>query len=198
MIGLPWQVEPPLPAGLQVLRLENVSRISVWGVSGWRQHRRLRAAVGPELAVCAANIECSGGVSPQRSASGVQLVSKLPRGFSALEMETPDITLRLFAVEHEFTPAVAAWHLCCLFAQAPYSYRRFSVCWTGDQPLRIRVRESKTQERRRMKHCHLEPVAFDTADTFADHMRDCAVRHSMRLAVNVLKEPLQGIAIVRT
>jgi len=179
-----------------VLRLQNSCHIALEGVGSWRPG--LIAAAAPVLTVRAANVECSCDWSALDLMNQKQLVSKLPDGFTALDLQTPHITLRPpFAVQ-EATLSGAAWNLCRFFGLAPRSYRRFSVCWTGDQPLRIHVTgRAGANEPLDAEHGYLEPVTFDTPHALAVHMQACALRQNMNVAVTVVEEPMKGVAIVR-
>lgn len=185
-----------MPASLRVLRLQNPCHIALEGVGSW--HGELCAAAKPALAVRAANIECSCSWSAQGLIDAIQLVSNLPDGFTALELETPHITLKPPFAVHEATLSGAAWNLSRFFGLALPSYRRFSVCWTSDGPLYVQLTG------RRGDHCllgaelcYLEPVAFDTADALAVHMRACAMRQNMSISITVVQEPMQGVVVVR-
>ncbi len=191
------QEELALPASLQAFQLENSGYITLAAVGSW--HQRLRAAVGAALIVRAGNIECKCRRSILDDGDAFRLVSHLPDGFSAMEMRldmrTPLITVNPQTVMDQTTQAAAAWHLLCFFAMAPASYRRFSVFWTEDLPLKITVCGKPADEPPGMGiHC-LEFVAFDTADALAGHMRARAVQHNM--SVTVVEEPTKGIILTR-
>ena len=191
----------PLPASLELFRLEHEHNVVLDGVGSW--HRRLwpqalSAAPEPVLIVRAASIKCS----CRRSARGFadpyarQLVSHLPDRFSALHMQTPHVEVNPHTTVHEAAPAAAAHSLCSFFALAPESYRRFSVCWPAhDLPLRIHVTGRMADNPPGVKYCDLRPVAFDTADALAGHMRARAVQHNM--SVTVVEEPRKGIIFTR-
>ena len=94
------------------------------------------------------------------------------------------------------TLADAARELCLFFAAAPASYRRFSLCWAaGDGPLRARVAGSLVASQPCEPYCSQEPLKFHGVDTLVEHMRDCAVRHNMTIAL--AEQPLYGVAVVR-
>jgi len=187
-----------LPASLEVVRLQNSCHIALEGVGSWRHAYRASAAVRPVLAVRAANVECSCSWSAPDVMDNMQLVSNLPDGFAALIMETQHITLRPPFAVHEATLSGAAWNLCRFFGLAPPSYRRFSVCWTCDWPLRIHVTGRRdAHDPLGAQYCYLEPVAFDTVDALAVHMRACAMRQNMSVAITVVEEPMKGIDVVR-
>ena len=187
-----------MPASLKVLRLQNSCHIALEDVGSLR--RGLSAAVVPVLAVRAATINCNCGQSAPSSVNATRHVSRLPDGFSALELETPHITVVLQHVVHDVTPTVAARHLCRFFAGAPPSYRRFSVYWAGGRPLRVHLKGSSAARADgsvATDLCDVEPVAFDTVAALAVQLKDCAKSENIGVAVHIVEEPMQGTVVVR-
>jgi len=190
-----------LPASLELFRLEHERCVVLDGVGSW--HRRLwpqalSAAPEPVLIVRAASIKCNCRRSTRglHDPNAMQLVSHLPDGFSALDMQTPHVEVNPYTMVPEASAAAAARSLCSSFALAPASYRRFSVCWPAhDLPLRIHVTGRMADNPLGVKFCELRPVAFDSVDVLAGHMRACAVHHNM--SVTVVEEPTKGVILTR-
>ncbi len=112
-----------------------------------------------------------------RAANG-QPISKLPAGFSALELHAPSITIVHAHLSLNLNPLSAAFTLCTIFAQAPSSYRRFSLRWTDELPLKIcRADAARTAE---SSHCKVLQVA---STVLADNMRGCAAYRNMSVTV---------------
>lgn len=131
------QVVPLLPASLATLRLE--STVLDLGALA-RANDRLIAALQSVLSVCANVVCCSLEVLNPRpephEANDVgsiryaeRLASKQPAGFSGLELHTERIAIFCKTAVEMPSKAAAAWELCVFFANAPRSYRRFSLCW---------------------------------------------------------------------
>jgi len=117
-----------------------------------------------------------------RAANG-HPISKLPAGFSALELHAPCVTIVHPDLIRgwNLSSLSAAYTLCMIFKWAPSSYRRFSLCWTNDVALHIRRGIAA-----RPKGSSDDNVLQVASTVLADNMRECAVHLDM--SVTVIRE----------
>ena len=139
----------------------------------------LMAAGQPVLTVRSAAI-C---FSLQQPHGGLR-AEHLPAGFSALEMHTGDLTIQ----RREGSPrpedpleecaAGAARELCLVLADAPSSYRRFSLRCHAVITLFIHILEHDDRPAARQGR-----LARVQAEELAEHLQDCAGAHMMGFAL---------------
>ena len=125
-----------------------------------------------------------------------RLASKLPPGFAALEMHTSCICIKCSVEMPVPTLRSAAWELSWFLANAPLSYRRFSL-FCDDALPQIQLRGGNRvkwgftadddQRHRRVSHNGVEQLA--------EHLKDCAAMQNMSVAV--METPIRHISIVR-
>ncbi len=110
---------------------------------------------------------------------------RLPKGFSGLELHTASITIQCSVAPSRIrmpTLEEATRELCQLFADAPASYRQFSLRWPDIFPVIIHLAEPGSRLRDRQG-----PFASVGGKALAQHMRGWAVDHSM--SVVIVEEP---------
>ena len=170
---------PRLPVSLAALQLEcggyatDLTELSSGG-------RWLDAAAKPVLtvksdAVCFSLVRLASGLYAER----------LPAGFSALEMHTASITIQCSVAPSRLrmpTMEEVAREVVQLFADAPASYRRFSLRWHDIFPVIIHLADPGSRLRDRQG-----PFASVGNKALAQHMRGWAVVHNMSIVV--VEEP---------
>ncbi len=201
-VRAPAQGGPPLPASLTALRFDSKHVLTLTEMR--LGNSRFRAAAGPVLTVRAPAVilrtawphgrpeppELGSASTPRR-----QLISKLPAGFTALELHAQCFSITATARTEILTLADAARELCHYFAAAPASFRRFSLCWAGDRPLRACVKGSLVAMQPCEPECSQELLKFHSVDVLAEHMQDYAIDHG--LSVATAEQPLTGVVVVR-
>jgi len=175
-----------------------------------RGQERLAAAVHPSLHVRAPVVCCSlewvtDERAPQhRDSDGTtatitrRLVSTLPAGFTALELDAHCVTINCSVAYQSADPPAAAWELGQFFAHAPPSYRRFSLRWNANSlPLRVHLSwPLGAEEQNSTALARQGRVTFDGAKDLAERLRGCAEMHGM--AVMYTGSPVNQIVIVRS
>ena len=169
---------------------------------------RLSAAVKPVLSVRSAYVMFSlmrltGGSDPSvpiavaRAQSPERLVSKLPDGFSALELHAQCLRLICPAAVPVSSPETAAHMLCLFLANAPASYRRFSLCCTHYLPLRIQLSWPMgiPKPDGTTGWHHDAELELDGMQALAGLLQGCVVMHNMSAAF--VSEPTNHIDVFR-
>ncbi len=195
------QRRSPLPASLTALRFESGDPIGLGElVSGKKQLSA--AGTAPVLTVTSPELYCSLGEcmtveiragAARRSAgfapSAVKLASKLPAGFSALELRSM-YHLHIdcgAAVDAALpAPAAAARALCLLLSNAPASYRRLSLCCheSMDIYLDLSAPMADTEHDESASRDGYMPVSFDDVQRLVELLQDCVATHGLRISVD--------------
>ena len=118
-------------------------------------------------------------------------VSGLPVGFGALELHVSRIRFTRSVTLPQPGPQDAARELCLFFGRAPASYRRFTVYWGPERPLRFHfswdVRAKAWMDEDTQAECI-------TVTALAQCMQDYAGAHNLSIAV--AEEPANSSATV--
>ena len=175
---------PSLPASLTAIRLESDDNIELEKLRC--SDSRLSAAAGLALVVTAGSIDCKQEWMCNRLDRAAEHASKLPAGFTALELRASHISLTFSIHGLRATPAVAAYLLSMFFAFAPASYRRFRMCWPDSLPLRILVADMIDDWTCEGSDSEFKALDSDEVEALTEHMRRSAGRLGM--SVNVMKE----------
>ena len=172
---------------------------------------RLTDFDGPVLAVRSSHvINCSlewitGAPEPQvanDTASALhaeRLVSQLPAGFGALDIQGPCLNIHCStALEQPIKRAAAALELCLFFAHAPASYRWFSVSWRDDRPLRVDLQWPVGFAGPGSMMLDAQGrVAFEGPKALARHLRRCARTMNMSFHVAFEAAPPRRVLVFR-
>ena len=194
---------PPFPASLTALHLESGYPVDLAELA--RGQEPLTAASNAVLSVRSGVICCSlewlAGDGRNDASAPRRLASKLPAGFTGLELEAQCVTINCSAAAPLPDPVAAAWELGLFFAHTPPSYRRFSLRWRQGARLPLRVHLSwplGVAEPGSTALARQGRVAFTGPDEIARHLRDCARLHGMSVAVPEAQRPWCQIVVVRS
>ncbi len=191
------QGRSPLPASLTALRLESGRPIHLGELASG--NKRLIAAAAPVLTVTSPELFCSLGecTTDENSCSAsssagfapgvVKLASKLPAGFSALEMRNMyHLHIDCGAAVDVASPVAAARALCLLFSNAPASYRRLSLCCHDSIDVYLTWSTSMMgpgHDESVLPHGDML-VSFDDVQRLAELLQDCVATHGLSVYID--------------
>ena len=184
------QNEAPLPASLTVLQLKTHYYVKLRDLT--RGPDRLSMAAGPVLILNDAiggslERETQHGQS-QDTAQASRLVSTLPAGFSALELrDAGAIHIHCSAGLRRRTAAAVAEQLLLFFANAPSSYRQFSLCFKDSRhcclSLSWPLDAMDPEDPNGSTSAPFASLDANNVEALAGHLRSSAMMHNVSIDV---------------